>query len=263
MKLTFCTPCMNRFHHLKAVLAPNLESLIPFGRAVEWVIVNYNSQDEMDEGLRDYASFIERGYLTYYRTTDVQYFNHAHAKNLSHFLASGEFVMNLDADNFLDIDGISKMLRGFYQFPHAVIQGYGGLIGLKKSHFLSIGGYDEDFLGWGHEDNDIIMRAKGAGLTLILSDCLKGRIEHGDEERLENFDPALLEKFEAKDAAGIRQEMNDSNWRMRMLKAQAYPGIKANENRMIGKARVTKNFSEEKIFEAGWMTGSGPKQHSV
>jgi hypothetical protein len=228
--------------------------MIPFGSVVEWVVVNYNTQDGMDEGLRDYLSFIMKGHLTYYRTTDSQYFNHSHAKNLSHFLASGDYVMNLDADNFLDIDGISKILRGFYQYPHALIQGYGGLIGLKKSHFLSIGGYDEDFLGWGHEDNDIIMRARAWGLTHLQSDCLRGRIEHGDEERVENFDPALSEAFEAKDPIGIRKEMNDRNWRMRMLKAHA-GGIRANENRMIGKARVTKNFSEEE-FEAGWVTTS-------
>lgn len=253
MKLSFCTPCMNRFHHLERTLGPNLEYLIPFGSLIEWVVVNYNSHDDMDERLREYASFIGSGHLTYYRTTDSQYFNHAHAKNLSHFLASGDYVMNLDADNFLDIDGISKILRGFYQYPHAVIQGYGGLIGLKKSHFLSLGGYDEDFQGWGHEDNDLIMRAKGLGLTYLQSDCLKGRIEHGDEERVENFDPALLEEFEAKDPVGLRKEMNDRNWRLRMLKAQG-EGIRANENRMIGRARVTKNFSEE-IFEAGWIAG--------
>jgi hypothetical protein len=245
---------MNRFHHLKKILAPNLENLIPFGSVVEWVIVNYNSQDEMDEGLRDYASFISSGHLTYYRTTDFQYFNLSHAKNLSHVLAGGDYVMNLDADNFLDIDGISKMLRGFYQYPDALIQGYAGLVGLKKSHFLSLGGYDEDFHGWGHEDNDLIMRAKRLGLTHLQSDCLKGRIEHGDEERVENFDPALLEEFKAKDPLGIRREMNDRNWRMRMLKAQEGE-IRANEKRIIGRASVTKNFSEEKI-EVGWMTSS-------
>jgi len=253
MKLSFCTPCMNRFHHLKRTLASNLANMVPFGSLVEWVVLNYNSQDDMDDGLKDYISFITRGHLTYYRTTDFQYFNHSHAKNLSHILASSDYVMNLDADNFIDVNGISKVLRGFFQYPDALIQGYGGLIGLKKSHFLSLGGYDEDFRGWGYEDNDLIMRAKRLGLTYLQSDCLKGRIEHSDEERVENFDPAMIEEFEAKDPIGMVREMNERNGKR--LEANGQNGkIRANENR-IRRAWVTKNFSEER-FEVRWTTGS-------
>lgn len=260
MKLTLCTPCMNRSHHLKRTLAPNLENLIPFGSVVEWVIVNYNSRDGMDELLKDYVSLTVSGNLTYYRTTDFPYFHHSHAKNLSHILASGDYVMSLDADNFIDIDGISKILLRFYQSPDALIQGLGGLIGLRKSHFLSIGGYDEDFHGWGHEDNDLVMRAKQLGLTYFQSDWLSRRIEHSDEERVENLDPAFLEEFEAKDPTGIRIEMNERNGLISMAKCEdgkvcADGKVRANENRIIGRASVTKNFSEE-TFEVGWMTGS-------
>jgi len=226
--------------------------MIPFGSLVEWVIVNYNSQDDMDEGMRDYIGLTVRGNLKYYRATDVQYFNQSHAKNLCHILSSGDYVMNLDADNFIGLDGIAKIVKLFYAYPDAVIQGYAGLVGLKKSHFLSLGGYDEEFQGWGHEDNDLIMRAKGLGLTHFQLDCLRGRIEHSDEERIENFDPALLEQFEAKDPVGIKWEMNERNGQLR--EARVYAGnVRANENRMMGRARVTKNFSEE-TFEAGWIS---------
>lgn len=254
MKLSFCTTCMNRSHHLKRTLAPNLENMIPFGSVVEWVIVNYNSQDDLDEFLKAYVSLTASGRLTYYRTTAFPYFHHSHAKNLSHILSGGDYVMNLDADNFMDIDGISKILRRFYQAPDALIQGLGGLIGLRKSHFLSIGGYDEDFHGWGHEDNDLVMRGKQSGLTYFQSDWLSRRIEHSDEERVKNLDPAFLKEFEAEDPTGIKFEMNDRNGLMCMAKC-AEGKVIANENRMIGRASVTKNFSEE-TFEVGWMVGS-------
>lgn len=244
---------MNRFHHLKRTLVPNLAKIICFGSDVEWVIVNYNSQDEMDDGLRDYISFTMRGHLAYYRTTDIQYFNYSHAKNLSHLLARSDYVVSLDADNFLDAGGIARILQLFAEYPDAILKGLGGLVGLKKPHFLSLGGYDEDFHGWGYEENDFVMRATRWGLTPVGLDCVKDRIEHSDEERIENFDPALLEEFEAKDPATIRMEMNERNGRMATAKSQGGK-IRANENRMLGRARVTKNFSDE-TFEVGWMTG--------
>jgi predicted glycosyltransferase involved in capsule biosynthesis len=242
---------MNRFHHLKRTFHHNLANIIRFGNEVEWVIVNYNSRDRMDEELRAYRSFTAGGNLQYYRTTDFAYFNYSHSKNLAHILAGGDYVVNLDADNLLERDGVSKILRAFSERPDAVLQGYGGLIGLKKSHFLSLGGYDEDFKGWGHEDNDLIRRAKSFGLEHFQLDCLKGRIEHDDEERLSNFDPVLIEGFEAKDPVGIKMEMNERNGIMstaRFLDGK----ISANQGRMFGRAAVTKNFSDE-LFEVGCM----------
>jgi hypothetical protein len=215
----------------------------------------------MNEFLRNYISLTMSGHLTYYRTTDFPYFNYAHAKNLSHLLASGDYVMNLDADNFIDREGIGKILRAFHEHPDAVLQGFAGLVGLKKTHFLSLGGYDEDFHGWGHEDNDLIMRARRLGLTHLALDCLRSRIEHSDEERIANFDPALLEEFEAQDPNGIKREMNERNGRM--CTAKSLEGkIRANEHRMLGRARVTKNFSDE-TFEVGWVTGSSRDSRRV
>jgi predicted glycosyltransferase involved in capsule biosynthesis len=244
---------MNRFHHLKRTLLPNLENITYFGSKVEWVVLNYNSQDEMNQGLRDYMRFIASGHLTYYRTTDFPYFNHAHSKNLSHLLAGGDYVMNLDADNFIDIVGITRILKMFRENADAVIKGYGGLVGLKRSHFLSLGGYDEDLHGWGYEENDLITRARRLGLPYAKVSCLKRRIEHNDRERFENFDPALLEEFAATDLAGIKRKMAARNQGLSTAKSQEGK-IRANEKRVFGKARVMKNFSNH-AFEVGWMTG--------
>lgn len=250
MKLSFCTACMNRFHHLKRTLEPNLANIVQFGNAIEWIVVNYNSQDDMDEGLQGYANFTASGHLTYYRTTDFRYFNHSHAKNLSHFLASGEYVVNLDADNLLYRGGIANILAAFSEQPDAVLRAYGGLVGMKRCHFLALGGYDEDFQGWGYEDGDLVRRARNSGLAYLDVDCLSRRIEHGDEERLRNLDPALLEKFAVKDARQIKNAMNETNGRMHRAKSQAGT-IRVNENRIAGRARVTRNFSDQPL-EAGW-----------
>jgi hypothetical protein len=252
-KLSFCTSCMNRFHHLKRTLLPNLANIAYFGSKIEWVILNYNSQDGMNTGLRAYTRFITSGHLSYYCTKEFPYFNHAHSKNLSHLLAGGDYVVNLDADNFVDIAGINGILKLFNENPDAVLKGYGGLVGLKRSHFLSLGGYDEDLHGWGYEENDLITRARRLGLRHVKLNCLRKRIEHSDRERFENFDPALLEEFEAQGPAGIKRKMETRNRGLSTTRTQEGK-IRANEQRMFGKARVTKNFSD-RAFEVGWMTG--------
>ncbi len=250
MKLSFCTPCMGRYHHLKITLDHNLETIARCGAAVEWIIVNYNSRDGMHEGLREYVRFIESGHLAYYHTTDFQYFSSPHSKNLAHLLAGGDYVVNLDADTFINTEGVARLLRIFEQHPDAVLRGFTGLVGLKKSHFLSLGGYDEDFAGWGFDDDDLVSRARQAKLQYIEEEGLVSRIEHDDAERIMNFDPAMLELFEVRDASQMRWEMQRRNYNL-SVKNLEEGIIKANRNRVCGKARVTKNFSEE-IMQAGY-----------
>jgi predicted glycosyltransferase involved in capsule biosynthesis len=240
---------MGRFHHLKITLGPNLRVVEKFGGEVELVVVNYNSRDGMHEGLRDYVSFIEGGQLSYYHTTDVQYFSSPHSKNLSHLVAGGDYVVNLDGDTFLNAAGVARILQIFDAHPDAVMRGLTGLVGIKKNHFLSLGGYDEEFVGWGFDDDDLVSRARQAKFPYVEEDELVSRLEHGDEERVSNFDPALLERFEVEDATRMRWEMQKRNYTLSQDNLRR--GIvEANADRVWGKARVTKNFSDE-LIEVG------------
>ena len=112
-----------------------------------------------------------------------------------------------------------------------MLRGFTGLVCLRKSHFLSLGGYDEDFAGWGFDDDDLVSRARQAKLQYIEEEGLVSRIEHDDAERIINFDPAMLEHFEAHDASQMRWEMQRRNYNLSVKNLQEGI-IKANRNRV-------------------------------
>ena len=65
------------------------------------VLVNYNSQDGLDLWVGKFHSAIEAGTLRYVHERSDPFFHASKAKNLAHFAATGKFVINLDADNFI------------------------------------------------------------------------------------------------------------------------------------------------------------------
>src|SRR5205807_1399147 len=102
------------------------------------------------------------------------YFHMSKAKNLAHFAATGEFVVNLDGDNLIG-DTITRYRRFWADNPDTVIQGYSGnlvdgtygRIGMAKRHFLALGGYDEEMLPMAYQDCDLLHRAEASGLDFI------------------------------------------------------------------------------------------------
>ena len=93
---------------------------------------------------------------------------------MAHALATGDYVCNVDADNFLGL-GFADYLRGvFRRRPNAIVartgstagstwpaQGCMGRVALSKENFDLLGGYDESerFRGWSGEDSDLVIRA--------------------------------------------------------------------------------------------------------
>ena len=53
MKLSFLTSCMDRCHNLKKTYLHNINNSLPSdGVGVEFVLLNYNSSDDLDEWVR-------------------------------------------------------------------------------------------------------------------------------------------------------------------------------------------------------------------
>lgn len=65
-------------------------------------------------------------------------------------------------------------------------------MGMRKEHFVNIGGYDEDFVGIAYDDNDLVERLRKAGHNTIRS---HSRIIHLYHERISFDDPILQAKF--------------------------------------------------------------------
>jgi glycosyltransferase involved in cell wall biosynthesis len=166
---------------------------------VEFILLNYNSTDDLDSFIAEtMADHLKSGLLKYYKTLEPQYFHRSHSRNLAFKLASGDILCNLDADNYLSSDFIDTARKEFNGSPDIFLTSVGsggknlsrdvlGKICVKKPDFLFIRGYDERMEFYGFEDIDLINRLKIKNLKpiAIKAQFLKA-LDHSIHERIEN-----------------------------------------------------------------------------
>ena len=103
-----------------------------------------------------------------FRILDYIAWNMPGAKNLAAVQAKGDWLFFYDADQFLDADGLKKLveqlkvlpanaLYRFHRFKlgdNSVLPIHQNCQVLKKTDYVEVGGYDEDFSGaYGHDDS--------------------------------------------------------------------------------------------------------------
>lgn len=231
MKLSLVTTCMGRAHHLKQTLPKNLADSVDWARPeeLEFVVLDYSSPDDLaawittDPVLQPYR---DAGILKFARSTGQTHFRHSHAKNMAHALSSGDFVCNVDADNFLGFGFVQWLRAVFIRRPNAIVasnrldtrlnlgnhKGCMGRVALSRENFWMLGGYDEStrFRGWSGEDSDLLIRAARKFLrpVFIRDPRFLRVVEHTDLERirLTEFTDARTElaRIESFDAYNMR-----------------------------------------------------------
>lgn len=197
MKISFCTTCMGRLFHLKQTLPINLFNTEGCSR--EFVILDYNSRDGLQDWMKTLTPWIKSGVVKYYQTKIPQNFCAAHAKNIAHKQATGDIVCNLDADNFI-LPGFCEYLNELFSRPKVLFysgsrdsvgqQGCCGKIAVLKEHFLNVNGYDEDQkLGWGWDDVSFRYRTKMFNNLDPIQGNMKWNlaIDHGNDIRTQNY----------------------------------------------------------------------------
>jgi len=191
-KIAFCITCMNRLKHLQQTLEKNIQDNYLKGQ-VEFVLLDYNSQDGLEEWVsNNMRKYIDEGILAYYKTTEPTHYLRSHSRNMAFRLANVTILCNLDADNFLGKGFAELMLNEFskqdniFYMTNQSYDGTYGRICVRRDDFISIRGYNEALQGWGFEDNDFINR-------LILKELhplsfknpeFYHYIEHSDIERI-------------------------------------------------------------------------------
>jgi len=193
-KISFCTVCMNRLHYLKQTLPKNIEDNLGYGY-VEFVVLNYNSEDELDEWIKmKMHKYIDSGILNYFSTSDSKVFQMSHSKNVVARCATGEIICNIDADNFTG-EAFAEYINEEFNKDENIfvttdnsnsLSDCFGRICVKKQHFQKCRGYDEKMQQYGFEDIDFKNRLEFLNLKKKLIDNKKylSAIQHGDEERL-------------------------------------------------------------------------------
>ena len=100
---------MNRTYDLKKTLPLTIQAANA-SPPVEIVVLNYNSQDDLDYYM-DFAGVLLEGdnFLTYKEYTGRDTYHMAHAQNLAMLAGSGEYLVNTAADVVLTIDFFSTI----------------------------------------------------------------------------------------------------------------------------------------------------------
>lgn len=205
-KLSFCITCKNRFYQLSQTLPVNLADNLQHQNEIEFVLVDFNSEG----GLKDWLfstcqSALESNYLKYIYTESIDIWHAPIAKNTAHNHASGEFLVNLDGDNFTGKNGGAFVLEQFekygqdlllHQFRGEFEDGSFGRVGMSKKHFQTIRGYDESLLPMLYEDIDLIKRLQLHGLRyeLVNDPAYNKALINTKEDSLKNTGSELTPK---------------------------------------------------------------------
>jgi hypothetical protein len=188
---------MNRLSQLKQTIFKNLKDNESYPDC-EFIILNYNSQDGLHEWVSEnLKEEIEKGKIKYFYTKEAPGWHAAHAKNIAHFMSSGDIVCNLDGDNFTGKDFAFYINYLYRMHPNQNLllnfkkdKYYGtyGRICMSKQTFTDLGGYDEDLHAIGGEDTDLVERGIANRLSyrnIEINNFLK-YIENTNNERVKN-----------------------------------------------------------------------------
>lgn len=179
---------MGRLHHLRQTLQKNIDDNADCAD-VEYVLLDYNSKDDLEGWVQENIANLPG--VVYWRERLATRWRMPHAKNLSHLLASGDVLCNLDADNRTGKGYASMLARTFSEHPDSIVThvhggSFGGRVAIRASDFRRLRGYDERLsFGWGWEDDDLKARAATLGLQLSKVQMEgDGAIDHDDSERI-------------------------------------------------------------------------------
>ena len=236
---------MNRVEDLKITLPFNIAANADYPN-LEFILLDYNSSDGLAAWIkRRMMKHIESGKLIYYRLEDREYYDMCPARNIVFKLATGDIVNNLDADNFTS-DG-TPMDKSWATWLNAQVVPrktifvkskqlsiLHGRIGFFKDEFIRLGGYDEDLVGYGHDDQNIVERAMALGFKL----CKWGGTYFYRIQTREKKDDNLYRPWD---------ETRQENKKLTIEKI-ARGEFRANAGREWGKAIVIKNFQKEIII---------------
>jgi hypothetical protein len=237
-KISICTNCMNRLEDVKRTLPKNIEDNTDYPN-IEFVLLNYNSEDELDRWVfHNMKEYIDKGILNYYKTREPKYYSMTHSRNIEFKIAQGDIVNNVDADHFTN-KGFAKMINLLANQHHKKTvfvkskQKNRGRLGFFKKEFLWLGGYNEEIEGYGFDDEDLLLRAYHSGFTILKFGG--GFMNITDDHRRH-----VMTNYKNKDWKFTQRK----NTLISML-SLAHKKYRANRGHEWGVAKLIKNFKEE------------------
>ena len=181
--LCYITTCKGRLAHLKQTL-PRVAGQ----PGLSCVVVDYSCPDST-------AGWIASNFpqVRVVRVEGESGFHLARARNIGAQAADAPWLGFFDADILLDPGFASvvvpQLVPGRFYRAHPVTYQTWGSIICHRDDFVAVGGYDEAYVGWGGEDDDLIAALTLAGRQAAgFSAALLSEIPHTDEERTLFYD---------------------------------------------------------------------------
>ncbi|MCC7309990.1 MAG: FkbM family methyltransferase [Sulfuritalea sp.] len=176
--LSYITTCKGRLAHLQKSLP-----LVVGQPGIECIVVDYDCPEGAADWVR--SNFPQ---VRVVKVENVSQFNASHARNLGAKQAAAPWLGFFDADILLDENFSRRILPSlvkgnFYRASPVTYQTWGSII-CHRDDFLRAGGYDEVYVGWGGEDDDLIAMLTRSGVRAAgFPADLLDEIEHSDEKR--------------------------------------------------------------------------------
>jgi hypothetical protein len=151
------------------------------------------------------------------------YFNKSTAINLGVAFSDAGHIIGCDADALITVATISSWAQTFLNQPasrtaltpthmvetaNGLIRDAPGIVAFTARNFLAVGGYSNEFLGWGFEDRDFLWRLNRVGIRVIKTGVAE-HISHGEIERTQNY--PLADGRRESDALTARLKMRQRN----------------------------------------------------
>lgn len=134
---------------------------------IEFVVVNYDSPDDMDEYFQEAKNLVSpENFITYIKVENKPYWHMAHSRNIAIKRAHGDFVFFTSAESGMKRDYFFSYIRkridvGVRFFKSSLS---GGLIICDRKELIEAGGMDERFEYYGCEDAELLSRLHRRGL---------------------------------------------------------------------------------------------------
>ncbi len=181
VRIAFCSTVLRR-PQVETALLINMALTWAYREQISWFVVDFNAPEErlvsrLGEKLLE---AVDSGHLNFFVSDGMPYWHASVAKNSAHLLPPCEtfdVLVNVDGDNILTVGFVeaavtlaarmkSQELK-MVHFSSSYEAGTYGRIAVATNTFLTLRGYDEEFLPSGCQDQDLILRA------LLLNDGAK------------------------------------------------------------------------------------------